>query len=106
MVSVIRTNKQGRQRMMLITRQAWNRIVAKPNLVGGTWELAPAVTKQRPAPVRPAVTKYGQEDYDKDIKSGRIAMKEGDKSRAADHFKRAVKFKPTPYYKGLITKLK
>lgn len=130
MVKVVRTEKDGSERVMLLETAVWATLVKKPHLVPGVkWRLwvAPkvATTKFVEVPIdaevevripkkkvkselideiKPVI--YGEKEYKSDLVLGKKSVAEGDTKTAKEAFTRTLQLKPkNPYVKGQLKKL-
>ena len=130
MVKVVKTEKDGSERVMLLEPAAWATIVKKPHLVPGVkwrlWVAPKAATtkfvevpidaevevkipkkKDKPEPIdeiKPVI--YGEKEYKSDLVLGKKSVAEGDTKTAKEAFTRTLQLKPkNPYVKGQLKKL-
>ena len=103
-VHVVRIDKTGQRRKMIVSANTWERLREKPTLSGRyRWEIAPVGSIAKPVPDE-KLDIYGDDDYKADNKKGKELM-DTDPDEALRLLTRAYDYKQVPYYKGLINKL-
>ena len=135
MVKVVKTEKDGHERVMMLEQKVWNKFVKKPHLVPGVkWRLwvpeKPRTTKFVEVPIDAEVivkqkvkvevdkpdTKvnvpidkpliYEEKEYRADLALAKKCVAEDGGKGAREAFERALKFKPkNPYIKNQLKKL-
>lgn len=106
MYRVLKINRDGTKREMLVNTATWNMIKERPGVFGSKYELViekpkkPIVTIVKPKePTGQVLVEYSEADYKADVA---LAKKEP----TVEILERMVKYKSTPYWKGKLNKLK
>lgn len=112
MYKVKKTDKKGFERTMTVNTTTWHRILSSPGLFApDKYELViekvekPVLTILGEEMIDPEfpkdepVVKYSQDDYDADV----VLAKE---NPSIEIIERMLEFKPTPYWKGKLNKIK
>lgn len=134
MVKVVKIEKDGSERVMLLETAVWAKLVKKPHLVPGVkWRLwvapKPATTRFVEVPIDAEVEVkipkkvpkkeipesaqgakseliYGEKEYKSDLALGKKSVAEGDKETAKEAFTRTLQLKPkNPWVKAQLKKL-